>query len=109
MIVDPRATGTGTAPSSPTRNAWRADQGLVSALEREGVELVFAAPLDPPLFNGVFTRDPLVTVRGGAVVGRLAPRQRRGEEASIARALAVAGMPILRTVAGTGTVEGGSS
>ena len=69
---------------------------------------MFAEELSAPLFNGVFTRDPLITVRGGAIIGRLAPRQRRGEEASILRALASVGMPVLRTIAGSGTLEGGS-
>jgi N-dimethylarginine dimethylaminohydrolase len=109
MIVDPQGHWYWDSPEQPDPERVREQhQGLVAALEREGVEVVFAASLDPPLFNGVFTRDPLVTVRGGAIVGRMAPRQRRGEEAGITRALAGAGMPILRTVAGTGTVEGGS-
>jgi N-dimethylarginine dimethylaminohydrolase len=53
-------------------------------------------------------RDPLVTVPGGAIIGRLAPRMRRGEEQSVMRAVASLGMPIVRTITGAGLLEGGS-
>jgi N-dimethylarginine dimethylaminohydrolase len=56
----------------------------------------------------VYTRDPSITVPGGAIVGRMGVRMRRGEEPHATRALAGAGMPILGTIAGTGTLEGGS-
>jgi N-dimethylarginine dimethylaminohydrolase len=49
-----------------------------------------------------------VTVPGGAIIGRLAPRMRRGEEQSVTRAVATLGMPVLRTITGTGLLEGGS-
>jgi len=82
--------------------------GLVAALQGEGVAVHFAEPTDPRFSKAMYTRDPLVTVPGGAIIGRLAPRMRRGEEQSIARAIAAVGVPILRTITGTGLVEGGS-
>lgn len=82
--------------------------GFVAALEKEGVEIVFAPDLTPDYTKSVYTRDPLVTVPGGAIIGRLAPRMRRGEEQSIAATVAGAGMPILGTVTGSGLAEGGS-
>lgn len=82
--------------------------GFVSALEREGVEVVFAPELPADYTKSVYTRDPLITVPGGAVMGRLAPRMRRGEEQSIAATVAAAGMPILGMVTGSGLAEGGS-
>jgi N-dimethylarginine dimethylaminohydrolase len=83
--------------------------GLVAALEAEGVDVVHVegdggAHLSRPFF----TRDPLCTVPGGAIVGRMAPQMRRGEEALVTRAIAADGMPILRTIHGTGLLEGGS-
>ena len=109
VMVDPKGLWFWDGPKPPNAERVKTQHaGLVEAFRKEGVEVVFAEPLDPPLFNGVFMRDPLVTVRGGAVIGRLAPRQRRGEGASILRALASVGMPVLRTIAGTGTLEGGS-
>ncbi|MBB4664287.1 dimethylarginine dimethylaminohydrolase family protein [Conexibacter arvalis] len=82
--------------------------GLVAALRGEGVEVVVAEPLAPRFTKAMYVRDPLVTVRGGAIVGRLAPRMRRGEEAALTREAAALGMPILGTVVGSGTLEGGS-
>lgn len=82
--------------------------GLVSALRAEGVEVVAAEPLGPPFVKSVYTRDPSITVPGGAIVGRMGVRMRRGEEPHTTRALAAAGMPILGTITGTGTLEGGS-
>lgn len=81
---------------------------FVATLERAGVEVVFAPDLPPSYTKAVYTRDPLVTVPGGAIIGRLAPRMRRGEEQSIAATVAAAGMPILGTITGTGLVEGGT-
>ena len=82
--------------------------GLVAALEAEGVEVHFAEPLSGRFSKAMYMRDPLVTVPGGAIIGRLAPRMRRGEEQSVMRAVASLGMPILRTITGTGLMEGGS-
>jgi N-dimethylarginine dimethylaminohydrolase len=56
----------------------------------------------------VYVRDPLVTVPGGAIVGRMAVLMRRGEEADLTRVVAAAGMPVLATMTGTATLEGGS-
>lgn len=81
---------------------------FVAALGAEGVEIVFAPDLPDDYTKAVYTRDPLITVPGGAVIGRLAPRMRRGEEQSIAATVAAAGMPILGTVTGSGLAEGGS-
>ena len=47
-------------------------------------------------------------VKGGAIVTRLGPIVRRGEEAPVTETLAKVGMPILRTIHGTGLMEGGS-
>ena len=84
-------------------------EGLVGALEAEGVEVVFVEGEAPPhLSRPIYTRDPLLTLPGGAVVGRMAPAMRRGEERLVTQAIAALGMPILATITGTGLVEGGS-
>jgi N-dimethylarginine dimethylaminohydrolase len=82
--------------------------GLVATLEAEGVAVHFAEAISPRFSKAMYMRDPLVTVPGGAIIGRLAPRMRRGEEQSVTRAVASLGMPILRTITGSGLVEGGS-
>ncbi len=82
--------------------------GLVQALRDEGVEVVAAEPLDTRFTKAVYARDPLITVPGGAIIGRMAVRARRGEEAAVTREIAAQGLPILSTITGTGTLEGGS-
>lgn len=81
---------------------------LVEALKAEGVNVVFAPDLPSTFTKSVYTRDPIITVPGGAIITRLAPRMRRGEEASMTQAVAALGMPILGTITGSGLVEGGS-
>jgi putative PEP-CTERM system histidine kinase len=48
-----------------------------------------------------YTRDPLIMVKGGAIICRMGTRIRRGEELAITRTLARLGIPILRTLAGS--------
>jgi N-dimethylarginine dimethylaminohydrolase len=84
-------------------------RGLVSALEAEGVEIVpLEGDLPAHITTPIYTRDPLVTVPGGAIIGRLEPYKRRGEEALVSRTLGALGMPILATIHGRGLLEGGS-
>ena len=82
--------------------------GLVAALRGEGVEVVDGGPMPPRLMNAVYVRDPMCVVRGGAVIGRMGPLMRRGEERYATQAVAALGMPVLRTIHGTGTLEGGT-
>ena len=82
--------------------------GLVAALREQGVEVTVAEPLGGRFVKSMYVRDPLVTVPGGAVIARMGVRMRRGEEPATTRLVAELGMPILGTITGTGTVEGGS-
>lgn len=82
--------------------------GLVATLRAEGVDVVDGGPMPSRLMNAVYVRDPMCVVRGGAVIGRLGPLMRRGEERYATQAVAALGMPILRTIHGTGTLEGGT-
>ncbi|MGV8882296.1 MAG: dimethylarginine dimethylaminohydrolase family protein [Rhodoglobus sp.] len=108
-FVDPDRRWYWTGEELPDLDLVNAQyDGFVAALEREGVEIVFAPDLPSDFTKAVYTRDPLVTVPGGAIIGRLAPRMRRGEEQSIAATVAAAGMPILGMVTGSGLAEGGS-
>jgi N-dimethylarginine dimethylaminohydrolase len=80
----------------------------IATLQGEGVEVVIAPEMPRTFTKSVYTRDPLITIPGGAIIGRLAARMRRGEEQSISATVTAAGMPILGTVTGTGLAEGGS-
>lgn len=88
--------------------AQRQHDGLVKALGAEAVEVVHLDGVLPNMTQSMFTRDPAVMVKAGAVLGRLGPRHRRGEELPFARTLTRLGVPILHTVRGTGILEGGS-
>ncbi len=81
---------------------------LVETLRAEGVEVVMIDEVAPGRMKSCYTRDSAIAVKGGAIVTRLGPRIRRGEERPVTRTLAKLGMPILRTINGTGLLEGGS-
>jgi len=81
---------------------------LVEALRDEGVEIVLLDECAPGRMKSVYTRDSVIAVEGGAIVTRMGPPIRRGEELPVTRTLARLGMPILRTIHGTGIMEGGS-
>lgn len=87
--------------------------GLITALESEGVEVVHC---DGPKNDShcMFMRDQAIAIQGGAIVCRMGlvskgdDYGRRGEELHVTKLLANLGMPILRTIHGTGLMEGGS-
>ncbi|MEO1193496.1 MAG: arginine deiminase family protein [Pseudomonadota bacterium] len=81
---------------------------LTNTLRAEGVEVVLLKRCAPGRHKAIYTRDSCIGVPGGAIVTRLGPTVRRGEEAPVTETLAAAGMPILRTIHGTGVMEGGS-
>jgi N-dimethylarginine dimethylaminohydrolase len=86
---------------------------LMNILRKEGVEVmsVEGSPRDP---KAMFTRDDGVAIQGGFVVGRMGAvgkfpgTGRRGEEAFVIKKIVELGMPILRTIHGSGLFEGGS-
>jgi N-dimethylarginine dimethylaminohydrolase len=86
---------------------------MIAVLRQEGVEIasVDGIPGNPSV---MYTRDTGVAIPGGAIiarmgtVGRVRGEGRRGEEALVSRRLVELGMPILRTIHGTGLFEGGS-
>lgn len=83
--------------------------GMAAALRAEGVTVDYVeTPRDGRCLNALFVRDNAVCVRGGAIIGRMGPRMRRGEEQRVSAKLASLGVPILRTIHGTGMFEGGS-
>ncbi len=99
---------------------WRGNQGpdlagmqrqhdaYVKILKDEGVEIVFLDQAGPGRMKSCYTRDVVIGVGGGAIVTRMGPRIRRGEEVQATRTLARLGCPILRTLSGTAIAEGGS-
>jgi N-dimethylarginine dimethylaminohydrolase len=82
--------------------------GLVAALKAEGVEIIHLENPLSHLTKSIFTRDPAIIVKGGAIICRFGIDYRRGEELPFTRTLANIGMPILHTIHGSGLMEGGS-
>ena len=81
---------------------------LAETLRAEGVEVIYLEGVEGGRFKSVYTRDSSFAVKGGIIVTRLAPRMRHGEELAVTRTLGAIGVPILRTINGTGMIEGGS-
>jgi N-dimethylarginine dimethylaminohydrolase len=82
--------------------------GLAKALQEEGVEVLQLEDPLPKMTKSVFTRDPAIIIKGGAIVCRMGVGYRRGEELPFTRTVAKLGMPLLHTVHSRGLMEGGS-
>jgi N-dimethylarginine dimethylaminohydrolase len=80
--------------------------GMAAAFRSEGVEVHTMSPVDLPPPNLMFAADLLFMTPEGAIVSRPASRVRAGEEGYMSRALARLGIPIIRTIGGSGTFEG---
>lgn len=81
-------------------------RALAEAYQTAGVAVHYVDPLGQAPPNLMFVADLLFMTPEGAIVGRPASTVRAGEELHVARRLADLGIPILRTVHGTGTFEG---
>lgn len=91
----------------PDPDRVRAQHDALAAVYRaEGVTVHYVDPWEPPPPNQVFVADTMLATPEGIIVGRPASPVRAGEVRWVARRLAELGLPILRTVAGTGTFEG---
>jgi arginine deiminase len=79
---------------------------LAQAFRDAGVSVFYVDPPGSAPPNLIFVADLLFMTPEGAILGRPASTVRAGEERFVARRLAELGIPILRTVRGTGTFEG---
>jgi N-dimethylarginine dimethylaminohydrolase len=95
-----------TPPDIPAMQSQH--DAMVRALEAAGIDVFHVEGVDNTRLKSCYARDPLIMVKGGAIICRMGARIRRGEELAITRTLAKIGIPILRTISGTGVMEGGS-
>lgn len=96
-------------PTPPDLPAMQATHDrLVETLRAEQVRVEEVGDVPAGCMKACYTRDVAIAVDGGAIVCRMGSRVRRGEELAASRALARLSVPILRTIHGTGIVEGGS-
>ena len=81
---------------------------FANVLRKEGAEVIYLDDISLNWPKAVFTRDLGVAVSGGVIIGRFAPAMRRGEERSALKIFGKLGIPVLRTIHGAGTFEGGN-
>jgi arginine deiminase len=89
-----------------TVRAGEQHDALAQAYRDAGVIVHYVEPAASPPPNLMFVADLLFMTPEGAILGRPASTVRAGEERLVARRLAELGIPILRSVRGTGTFEG---
>lgn len=86
--------------------AARQHDAIVEAYRAAQVVVDLVDPPPTPKPNQMFMADLFAMTPEGAILARPASEVRAGEERVAARGLASAGVPILRSVSGTGTFEG---
>jgi arginine deiminase len=79
---------------------------LAQAYRGAGVAVHYVEPTEKPPPNLMFVADLMFMTPEGAILSRPASTVRAGEERFVAGRLASLGVPILRSVRGTGTFEG---
>lgn len=82
---------------------------LADYFRSHGVDVYYTEKGRDDRPNSVFCRDKLFMTPEGAIVTRLAMAERRGEERYISEALGRIGVPIVKTISGTGIFEGANA
>jgi N-dimethylarginine dimethylaminohydrolase len=78
---------------------------LAELYRSQGIKVHYVEKMREDRPNALFMRDSVLMTPQGAIVGRQAMACRRGEERYAAEALALLGVPILRTISGKGIFE----
>jgi len=78
---------------------------LAELFRSQGVQVHYVENMREDRPNALFMRDNVLMTPQGAIVGRQAMGCRRGEERYAAEALAMLGVPIVRTISGRGVFE----
>ncbi len=92
------------APMDVAKARDQHDQ-LAQVYRDHGVAVHYVEEMGP-YPNALFAHDLMKMTPEGAIIARPATKFRRGEEKYVAQALMKLGIPILKTVSGTGTFEG---
>ncbi|MAG03504.1 MAG: amidinotransferase [Acidimicrobiaceae bacterium] len=86
--------------------AGRQHDAIVETYRANGTEVHLIEPPPVPRPNQMFMADLFAMTPEGAILARPASEVRAGEERVAAAGLVAAGVPILRSISGTGTFEG---
>jgi N-dimethylarginine dimethylaminohydrolase len=86
--------------------ARRQHDRMAEIYREHGVEVYYVSAMSPERPNAVFCRDLVAPAPEGVILARPAMAVRRGEERYVAETVAALGVPITKTINGTGTFEG---
>jgi N-dimethylarginine dimethylaminohydrolase len=87
--------------------ARREHDALVAVLSGAGAEVLYQDEPSEYLADAIFVHDPAIVTDAGAIILQMGKALRRGEASALARCLSRAGIPILYTLHGDATAEGG--
>ncbi len=104
-VEDPALWHYTSQPKLPV--AQEEHDGLVALLRQGGAEVVYHDEPQPERADAIFCFDPALVTDAGAVILHMGKTMRQGEEESMAHHLVKLGIPILYTLHGTATAEGG--
>jgi dimethylargininase len=80
---------------------------FVRALREQGAEALYLPPDRRTGLDSLYTHDPGLVTDAGAVLFQTGKTERRGEGPAMADAFKAWGIPVLGTIEGTATAEGG--
>lgn len=104
-VADPVPWGYTARPDLGEARAEHA--AFVALLERAGVEVRYHGDPQPGRADSIFVHDPAAVTDRGAILLRMGKELRRGEEGAMEKAFHALGVPILGTLRGDATAEGG--
>lgn len=104
-VQDPTSWGYAAKPELAV--AQREHDAFVALLRLSGADIRYLEEVPPGHADSIFVHDPAIVTDRGAIILRMGKQLRRGEEASIANAFERIGVPILTTLRGEATAEGG--
>ena len=104
-VADPRRRGYAATPNLDA--AKHEHDAFVALLRETGVDVRYHEEPQTGRADSIFVHDPAIVTDRGAIILRMGKELRRGEEASMAKAFEKLGVPILATLRGEATAEGG--
>jgi dimethylargininase len=120
MVKRPTETAADTARwrefgylHAPDVERLRAEhEAFVALVAASGAEIHYEdeiVPVPTPLLDAIFVYDPAIVTDAGAIIGQPGKPLRRGEDDAMRRAFNEIGVPILGTVGGEATMDGGDT
>lgn len=103
--ADPKRWGYEAKPNLAA--AQKEHDGLVKLLKQSGAEIRYHEEPQPGRADSIFVHDPAIVTDRGALILRMGKELRRGEEGAMAEALRTIGVPVLASLRGDATAEGG--